>query len=98
MAIGHFVLGYHNFTVTALGSCVKWPLYLQIMCLAFKYLKTNLQRQRNNLHTTLFYGILVSLTMWSFSNALTFMVDIKLYQVTTLKFYNVQTINATIFN
>jgi hypothetical protein len=26
MAVGHFLLGSHNFTVTALGSCVKWPL------------------------------------------------------------------------
>ena len=23
---GHFLLGYHNFMVTARGSCVKWPL------------------------------------------------------------------------
>jgi hypothetical protein len=23
---GHFLLGSHNFVVTALGSCVKWPL------------------------------------------------------------------------
>ena len=23
---GHFLLGSHNFMVTALGSCVKWPL------------------------------------------------------------------------
>ena len=23
---GHFLLGCHNFMVTALGSCVKWPL------------------------------------------------------------------------
>jgi hypothetical protein len=22
----HFLLGSHNFTVTALGLCVKWPL------------------------------------------------------------------------
>jgi hypothetical protein len=22
---GHFLLGSHNFVVTALGSCVKWP-------------------------------------------------------------------------
>ena len=27
MAFGHFLLGSHNFMVTALGSCVKWPLY-----------------------------------------------------------------------
>jgi hypothetical protein len=26
MAFGHFLLGSHNFIVTALGSCVKWPL------------------------------------------------------------------------
>ena len=26
MAFGHFHLGSHNFMVTALGSCVKWPL------------------------------------------------------------------------
>ena len=26
-AFGHFVLGSHNFMVTALGSCVKWPSY-----------------------------------------------------------------------
>jgi hypothetical protein len=26
MAFGHFLLGSHNFTVTALGLCVKWPL------------------------------------------------------------------------
>jgi hypothetical protein len=25
-AIGHFLLGSHNLMVTALGSCVKWPL------------------------------------------------------------------------
>ena len=25
-AFGHFLLGSHNFMVTALGSCVKWPL------------------------------------------------------------------------
>ena len=25
-AFGHFPLGSHNFMVTALGSCVKWPL------------------------------------------------------------------------
>ena len=25
-AFGHFHLGSHNFMVTALGSCVKWPL------------------------------------------------------------------------
>jgi hypothetical protein len=25
MAFGHFLLGSHNFMVTALGSCVKWP-------------------------------------------------------------------------
>jgi hypothetical protein len=24
-AVGHFLLGSHNFMVTALGSCVKWP-------------------------------------------------------------------------
>ena len=24
-AFGHLLLGSHNFTVTALGSCVKWP-------------------------------------------------------------------------
>ena len=24
MAFGHFLLGSHNFMVTALGSCVKW--------------------------------------------------------------------------
>ena len=23
---GHFLLGSHKFMVTALGSCVKWPL------------------------------------------------------------------------
>jgi hypothetical protein len=26
MAFGHILLGSHNFMVTALGSCVKWPL------------------------------------------------------------------------
>ena len=26
MAFGHFLLGSHNFMVTALGLCVKWPL------------------------------------------------------------------------
>ena len=26
MAFGHFLLGFHNFMVTALGSCVQWPL------------------------------------------------------------------------
>ena len=26
-ALGHFHLGSHHFVVTALGSCVKWPLY-----------------------------------------------------------------------
>ena len=26
MAFGHFLLGSHNFIVTTLGSCVKWPL------------------------------------------------------------------------
>ena len=31
MAIGHFVLGSHNFIVTALGSCVKWPIGVQCM-------------------------------------------------------------------
>ena len=25
-AFEHFLLGSHNFMVTALGSCVKWPL------------------------------------------------------------------------
>ena len=25
-AFGHFLLGSHNFMVSALGSCVKWPL------------------------------------------------------------------------
>jgi hypothetical protein len=25
-AFGHFLLGSHNFMVTVLGSCVKWPL------------------------------------------------------------------------
>jgi hypothetical protein len=25
-AFGHFLLGSHNFTVTAFGLCVKWPL------------------------------------------------------------------------
>jgi hypothetical protein len=25
MAFGHFLVGSHNFMVTALGSCVKWP-------------------------------------------------------------------------
>ena len=25
-AFGHFLLGSHNFMVTALGSCMKWPL------------------------------------------------------------------------
>ena len=28
MAFGHFLLGSHNFMVTALGSSVKWPLVL----------------------------------------------------------------------
>ena len=27
-AFGHFHLGSHNFMVTALGSCVKWPFVL----------------------------------------------------------------------
>ena len=26
MVFGHFLLGSHNFTVMALGLCVKWPL------------------------------------------------------------------------
>ena len=26
MAFGHFLLDSHNYIVTALGSCVKWPL------------------------------------------------------------------------
>ena len=26
LAFGYFLLGSHNFMVTALGSCVKWPL------------------------------------------------------------------------
>ena len=26
MPFGHFLLGSQNFMVTALGSCVKWPL------------------------------------------------------------------------
>jgi hypothetical protein len=25
-ALDTFLLGFHNFMVTALGSCVKWPL------------------------------------------------------------------------
>jgi hypothetical protein len=25
-ALGHFLLHSHNFMVTALGSCVRWPL------------------------------------------------------------------------
>jgi hypothetical protein len=25
-ALGRFILGFHNFMVMALGSCVKWPL------------------------------------------------------------------------
>ena len=25
-AFGHFLMGSHNFMVTTLGSCVKWPL------------------------------------------------------------------------
>jgi hypothetical protein len=25
-ALGPFLLGFHNFMVTALDSCVKWPL------------------------------------------------------------------------
>ena len=25
-AFGHFLLHLHNFMVTALGSCVRWPL------------------------------------------------------------------------
>ena len=28
MVFGHVLLGSHNFMVTALGLCVKWPLYL----------------------------------------------------------------------
>ena len=28
-ALGHFLLGSHNFVVTALGSCVKWPLDIE---------------------------------------------------------------------
>ena len=27
MAFEHFLLGSHNFMVTALGSCVKWPQF-----------------------------------------------------------------------
>ena len=27
-AFGHFLLGSHNFMVTVVGLCVKWPLYL----------------------------------------------------------------------
>jgi hypothetical protein len=30
-AFGHFVLGSYNFMVTALGSCVKWPLVLSTL-------------------------------------------------------------------
>ena len=26
MVFGHFLLGSHNFMITSLGSCVKWPL------------------------------------------------------------------------
>ena len=26
-AFGHFLVGSHNFMITALGSCVKWPLH-----------------------------------------------------------------------
>ena len=36
-AIGHFLLGSHNFMVTALGLCVKWPLH----CSSVSRWKTN---------------------------------------------------------
>ena len=28
MVFGHFLLSSHNFMVTPLGSCVKWPLLI----------------------------------------------------------------------
>ena len=31
MAFGHFLLGSHNLMVTALDSCVKWPLHEHLM-------------------------------------------------------------------
>jgi hypothetical protein len=30
-AFGHFLLGSHNLTFTALGSCVKWPQLISIL-------------------------------------------------------------------
>ena len=30
MAFGHYLLGSHNFMVTALDSCVKWPLVVPV--------------------------------------------------------------------
>ena len=45
---GHFLLGSHNFMVTALGSCVKWPLvsscsnsYMLNFLMEFKHVSLN---------------------------------------------------------
>ena len=40
-AVGHFVMGSHNSMVTALGSCVEWPLLVLIMCLVFKNMRSS---------------------------------------------------------
>jgi hypothetical protein len=31
--LGHFLVGSHNFMVTALGSCVKWPSFFGSHCI-----------------------------------------------------------------
>ena len=36
--VGHFLLGSHTFMVTALGSCVNWPL---IIVNSINYLQLN---------------------------------------------------------
>ena len=44
MAFEHFLLGSHNFMVTAFGSCVKWPLDIDMevaTCIFFLNLKNN---------------------------------------------------------
>ena len=55
MAIGHFLLGSHNHMVTALGSCVKWPLVrspsLAMDRLRIFYKKKHLQEHGARDHT-----------------------------------------------
>jgi hypothetical protein len=43
MAFKHFLLGSHNFMVTAFGSCVKWPLDIdmEVATCIFLFIKTN---------------------------------------------------------